>query len=83
MKSIILVGAFALLAACGSTARDGSAGAGADNTSASAATTVSAGSTETSVADPSATIMVDNLGDMPPKCIELKLRSIRCRRRVS
>lgn len=71
MKRIILAGAFALLAACGSTAKDGSAGAGTDNTSASAGSIVAGASTETSVAGSSDTILVDNLGDMPPKCIEL------------
>ena len=75
MKKTILVGAFALLAACGSTAKDTSVGA--DNTSAPAnasaptGSTVAGASTETSIAGATDTILVDNLGDMPPKCIEL------------
>ena len=65
------MGALALLAACGGTAKEGSAGSGADNTSASAGSTVAGASNGTSVAESGDTILVDNLGDMPPKCIEL------------
>ncbi len=67
MKKIILVGAFALLAACGSSAKEGSPAAGTDNTSASGGS----GSTETSVAGSDDTITVNELSDMPPKCVEL------------
>jgi hypothetical protein len=71
MKKIILVGAFALLAACGSSGNGASGGAGADNTSESAGATVAGASSETSVAGSDDTITVSDLGDMPPKCIEL------------
>jgi hypothetical protein len=63
MRKIIVVGAIALLAACGSTKTDDPVGGGADDTSASA------GSASASSSDD--TITVDNLGDMPPKCVEL------------
>lgn len=67
MRKIILVGAIALLTACGSTKNDVSVGAGAD------ATSSAAGTTPASVAANATgdTITVDNFGDMPPKCIEL------------
>ena len=67
MRKLILVGAIALLAACGSTKNDVSVGTGADGTSASA------GSAPVSASGDSTgdTITVDNFGDMPPKCIEL------------
>ena len=71
MKKIILAGAFALLAACSSAAKDNPAGAGVDGTSGSAESTIEGGSTETSVGGSADTVTVDNLGDMPPKCIEL------------
>ena len=61
MKKLILVGAIALLAACGSAKNDVSGGTGADNSAAGAASANSSGDT----------ITVDNFGDMPPKCIEL------------
>jgi hypothetical protein len=67
MKKIILVGAFVLLAACGSSAKEGSPAAGPDNTSASGGSR----STETSVAGSDDTITVNELSDMPPKCVEL------------
>jgi len=67
MKKIILVGAFALLAACGSSAKESSSAASTDNTSASGG----AGSTETSIAGSDDTITVNELSDMPPKCVEL------------
>ncbi|MEY2583916.1 MAG: hypothetical protein QOE09_3765 [Ilumatobacteraceae bacterium] len=60
MKRIILVGAIAMLAACGSTKNEASGGAGTSDTSAA-----------TPVAGSDDTITVDNFGDMPPKCIEL------------
>ena len=66
MKKIILVGAIALLAACGSTKNDVSVGTGADNSTADSSTV--AGVPANSSGD---TITVDNFGDMPPKCIEL------------
>ena len=69
MKKILLVGAFALLAACGSSAKEGSSADETDNTSASAVT--SGGGTETSISGSDDTIMVSELSDMPPKCIEL------------
>ena len=69
MKKIILVGAFALLAACGSSAKDGSSAEGTDNTSAPAVT--SGGGTETSIPGSDDTITVSELSDMPPKCVEL------------
>lgn len=55
MKRIILVSAFAVLAACGSTKSDVSGGTATDQTS--------AGSEDTT--------NVDSLADMPPKCFEL------------
>jgi hypothetical protein len=69
MKKIILMGAFAVLAACGSSGNGVSVGA--DNTSASENSTVTGASTESSVAGSDDTITVSDLGDMPPKCIEL------------
>ena len=71
MKKFILVGAFALLAACGSAAKDASVGA--DNTSAPTGTGAPSRSTiaDASTAASGDTITVKNLGDMPPKCIEL------------
>ncbi len=79
MKKIIVMGAFALLAACGSSSNGASVEGGANNTAASSATvaggpsetSVAGGSSETSAAGSSDTIVVDNLGDMPPKCIDL------------
>jgi hypothetical protein len=71
MKKIILVGAFALLAACGSSAKEGSPAAGTDNTSASGGTSAGGTSTETSIAGSEDTITVTELSDMPPKCVEL------------
>jgi hypothetical protein len=74
MKKIILVGAIALLTACGSS----SDSAATDQTSAavegSTATDVTsgAGASNTSIEDTDDTaIKVDDFGDMPPKCIEL------------
>jgi hypothetical protein len=71
MKKIILVGAFALLAACGSSAKEVSPAAGSDDTSASAATSGAGASTETSISGSDDTITVNELSDMPPKCVEL------------
>jgi hypothetical protein len=71
MKKIILVGAFALLAACGSSAKESLPAAGTDSTSASAGTTGGGASTETSISGSDDTIMVTELSDMPPKCVEL------------
>ena len=62
MKKIILVGAFAVLTACGSSGNGVSVGAGS---------TVAGASSETSVEGSDDTITVSDLGDMPPKCIEL------------
>jgi hypothetical protein len=73
MKKIILVAALALVAACGSSKGDDSAGVGSDDTSVSADTvSPSDTSNDDSTADPTEdTITVENFGDMPPKCIEL------------
>ena len=71
MKKIILVGAFALLAACGSSAKESLPAAGADTTSASAGTSGGGVSTETSISGTDDTITVSELSDMPPKCVEL------------
>jgi len=73
MKRLILIGAFALLAACGSSGNDDSAGASAVDT-ASADTGVPASdadSTESSIEGSDDTITVNDFSDMPPKCIEL------------
>lgn len=77
MKRIIVIGAFALLAACGSSG-EVSVGTAAGETSAidtsSASTDVStseADSTETSAEGSDDTIMVTDFSDMPPKCVEL------------
>lgn len=67
MKKIILVGAIALLAACGSTNNDVSVGTGAGN-STTGSSPAAGDATGNSSGD---TITVDNFGDMPPKCIEL------------
>jgi hypothetical protein len=64
MKRIILVSAFAVLAACGSTKSEVSVGTATDQTSASES---AAPGTDAS----DGTINVDNFGDMPPQCIEL------------
>ena len=65
MKKMILIGAFALLAACGSSSNSGSASTAGDQSSSSApgATGSSAGSTDT--------ISVTDFGQMPPQCIAL------------
>jgi hypothetical protein len=60
MKRIILVGAIAVLAACGSTKNDAAVGAGSADTSPA-----------TSIAVSDDTIEVESVGQMPPKCIEL------------
>ena len=70
MKKIILVGAIAVLAACGSTKSDVSVGAGSNDTSVTTAGTA-ADDTATSISGSDDTITVTNFGDMPPKCIEL------------
>ena len=75
MKKLIMVGAFALLAACGSSSNGVSVGtqaaAAPDTTSASAATTPAADDTATTAAASSDTINVNDFSEMPPKCIEL------------
>jgi hypothetical protein len=73
MKRIILIGAFALLAACGSSGNDVSVGTDADDTSSPATdvSTSAADSTETSIEGSDVTIVVSDFSDMPPKCIEL------------
>lgn len=67
MKKIILVGAIAVLAACGSTKSDVSVGAGSNDTSVTTATD----DTATSISGSDDTITVENFGDMPPQCIAL------------
>jgi len=75
MKKIILISAFALLAACGSS--DNSASVGTEGNQASASTAAGASTDDTAnatnatIAGSDDTITVDNFGDMPPKCIEL------------
>lgn len=78
MKRIIVIGAFALLAACGSSGDGVTVGSDAVETSAddtsSSATDVSTSepdSTEVSIDSSDDTIMVSDLSDMPPQCIEL------------
>lgn len=68
MKRIILVGVFALLAACGSSDDAASVSTNGDQTS---ATTAGGDATGTTVQGSDDTITVENFGDMPPKCIEL------------
>lgn len=65
MKRIILVGAIALLAACGSSDNSASVSTSGDQTSATG------GASDTTLEGSEDTITVDNFGDMPPKCIEL------------
>ena len=71
MKKTILIGALALLAACGSSSDGGSKGTTGDQSSASSpsasATTPAGGTT----AGPGDTISVSDFGDMPPQCISL------------
>ncbi len=62
MKRIILVGALALLAACGSSNNGVSVGTGT-GTGTDNASVPAAGS--------DGTISIDNFGDMPPQCIDL------------
>ena len=71
MKKIILIGAFALLAACGSS--DKGASVSTDGNQAPGATTAGGNATNntTAAAGSDDTIVVDNFDDMPPKCIEL------------
>jgi hypothetical protein len=69
MKKMILVGAFAVLAACGSSGNGVSVGAG--DTSASESSNVVGAEIETTDAGSDDTITVSDLGDMPPKCIDL------------
>jgi hypothetical protein len=72
MKKMILVGAIAVLAACGSTKSDVSVGAGGNDTSVTTAgATKATDDTATSISGSDDTITVENFGDMPPKCIEL------------
>ena len=71
MKKLILIGAIALLTACGSS--DGaSVGTDGDQTSETAAVASSGDdATDTSSEASEDTITVEDFGDMPPKCIEL------------
>jgi hypothetical protein len=80
MKRLMLAGAFALLAACGSSSNGVSVGTQAGATSvattpAAAATTptadTSASGGTTPVAGSDDTISVNDFSEMPPKCIEL------------
>jgi hypothetical protein len=70
MKKVILVGAIAVLAACGSTKSDVSVGAGSNDTSVTTAGAAADGS-DTSISGSDDTITVKDFGDMPPKCVEL------------
>jgi hypothetical protein len=82
MRKLILVGTFALLAACGSSSNGVSVGtesnAASDATSAAAATTPattptadSANGTATTAGGSDDTINVNDFSEMPPQCIEL------------
>jgi hypothetical protein len=70
MRKIILISAITLLAACGGTSNDGSAGAGSGDTSASTAAPSATDSTGTTIASDD-TIVVESFGDMPQECIDL------------
>jgi hypothetical protein len=77
MKKMILVGAFALLAACGGSKNDVSVGS-TDDQPAAAADSVSPGdttadveATDDSVDVSEDTITVGDLSEMPPECIDL------------
>jgi hypothetical protein len=74
MKRIVLISAIALLAACGSTKSDVTRGAGTSGSTPASA--VAAAGSPTSgplgtAAGSDDTIVVDNFGDMPPKCVDL------------
>jgi hypothetical protein len=69
MKKIMLIGALALLAACGSSSNGGSANTATDQSSAS--TPGAGGSGSDTTAGPDDTISVSDFGDMPPQCIDL------------
>jgi hypothetical protein len=67
---MILIGAIALLAACGSAKGNASVGATVDQTS--TPTTSAAGDgTATSIKGSDDTITINNFGDMPKECIDL------------
>jgi hypothetical protein len=67
MKKIVLMGALALLAACGSSS---GVSVGSKTTTPAGGTAASAASGDTSAASGD-TISVKNFGDMPPQCIKL------------
>lgn len=69
MKKMILIGALALLAACGSSSNGGSADTAADQSGAS--TPGTDGSTSDTSGGSTDTISVSDFGDMPPQCIAL------------
>lgn len=73
MKRMILIGAFALLAACGDSGNDVSVSTGAVDTSSadSVAPNSEADSTDSTIEGSDDTITVNDFSDMPPKCIEL------------
>jgi hypothetical protein len=71
MRKMILIGAFALIAACGGSDNDVAIGDATDETSASVETSSEDDSSADSVEGSDDTISVDDFGDMPPKCIEL------------
>jgi len=82
MKRLMLLGAFALLAACGSSSNGVSVGTNSGATSAAttpapattaptADSTASGASTPTTVAGSDDTISINDFSEMPPKCIEL------------
>jgi hypothetical protein len=70
MRKIILISAIALLAACGGTSNDGSAGARSGDTSASTAAPSATDGTGTTIASDD-TIVVEDFGEMPQECIDL------------
>jgi hypothetical protein len=76
MKRIILVGALALLAACGDTKVETASGNTTSKAPTSAAETTAVNTEDTASgatnnAPTGDTITVDNIGDIPPACIEL------------
>lgn len=74
MKRIILISAFALLAACGDSGKDVSVGTGANDTSSAdsgSTDTTDSGSTDSTVEGSDDTITVSDFSDMPPECIDL------------
>jgi hypothetical protein len=71
MKRIILIGAFALLTACGGSGKDGSTGTGGNDASSADSVASNSDSTDSTVEGSDDTITVTDFSDMPPKCIDL------------